>query len=57
LIEAYDPGVLAHHTLVEYAAGENIEVLLFEGYQVAIADLRNPSNRIQRNSAKLPLLP
>ena len=57
LIEAYDPGVLPHHALVEYPARENIEVLLFEGDQVTVADLRNPGDGVQRYSAELPLLP
>jgi hypothetical protein len=57
LIEAYDPGILPHHALVENPARENVEVLLFEGYQVTVADLRNPGNGVQRDPAELPLLP
>jgi hypothetical protein len=57
LIEAYDPGVLSHHALVEHPTGENIEVLLFEGYQVTVADLRNPRNGVQRDPAEFALLP
>jgi hypothetical protein len=57
LIEAYDPGVFSHHALVENPARENIEVLLFESYQVTIADLRNPGNGVQRDPAELPFLP
>src|SRR6202046_1461540 len=57
LIEAYDPGVLSHHALVEYPARENLRVLLFESSQVAISDLRNPGYGVQRDPAELPFLP
>ena len=57
LIEAYDPGVFPDHAFVEDPARENIEVLLFEGYQVAVADFGDPRNGVQSDSAEFPLLP
>jgi hypothetical protein len=57
LIQPDDPGILPHHAFVEDPARENIEVLLFEGHEVTVADLSYPGDRIQRNPAKLPLLP
>jgi hypothetical protein len=57
LIQPDHPGVLPHHAFIEDPARQSIEVLLLEGHQVAVADFSNPGNRIQRNPAKLPLLP
>jgi hypothetical protein len=57
LIEPYDPGVLPDHTFIEDPARENIEVLLFEGDQVAVADFSDPGNGVQSDSAEFPLLP
>src|SRR6202044_1880500 len=57
LVEPYNPGVLPHHALIEYPSRENIEVLLFKGYQVTVADLSDPGYGVQGDPAKLPLLP
>jgi hypothetical protein len=57
LIEPYDPGVLPDHALIKDPSRENIEVLLFEGYQVAVADFSDPRNGVQSDSAEFPLLP
>ena len=57
LIQADYPGIFPHHAFVENPARENIEVLLFQGYQVTVADLSDPGNGVQRDPAELPLLP
>lgn len=57
LVEAHNPGILAHHAAVKYPSRKDVEVLLFEGYQVTVADLSDPGNGVQGNPAKLPLLP
>jgi hypothetical protein len=56
LVEAHNPGILAHHTAVKYPSRKDVEVLLFEGHQVTVADFSDPGNGVQGNPAKLPLL-
>jgi hypothetical protein len=57
LIEAHDPRVFPDHALVKHPAREHFELLLFQGYQVPVADFRDPGNGVQGDPAELPLLP
>jgi hypothetical protein len=56
LIEPYDAGVLPHHAFVKHPARKHIEVLLFKGYQVTVADLRDPGNGVERDPSELSFL-
>ena len=57
LIESNDPGIFPHHAFVEDAAGEDIELLLLQGLQMAVADFGDAGDGFQRDAAELPFLP
>jgi hypothetical protein len=54
-VEADLPGVGAHETFVEHAAGELVEVFVFEGAQHAAADFSGVGDGVEREPALLAL--